>query len=413
MSSVAIIGSGIIGLCSAIELLKTGHSVTLFDRRVPCSEASRWNAGVMATSSLMPLNNPTLFRKIPNLLTGQIPGFKFDYGSSLETLIWALRFLANGRSNKFKQTVSELHQLIQFSRAKHEVLLNEIDSEKSLKRNGWIYLYRSEDQFRSSAPLKRLLTAYGVAHDILDGRKIHALEPELMPEFYRGLHITDTFSANPSEITNLYLDYVKKLGGIILKQEILAISHEKSQQRLQSNKGDCGVFDHVVIAAGPWSNKLLKPLGRLLPMAVERGYLQTFSLKNNASINRPLYDVANGYVMSPRPGGIQISSGTELTSVGSPPSYSQIDTVIENVRTTLPVAAPTMDSPVIGNRPTLTDSKPAIGPVRGHSGLWLACGHQHIGFGTSAGTGHLLASQINKTATEIDHRPYLPSRFGI
>ena len=46
-----VIGAGIVGICTALALQARGHAVALIDRDDPAGKASRWNAGVLATSS--------------------------------------------------------------------------------------------------------------------------------------------------------------------------------------------------------------------------------------------------------------------------------------------------------------------------------------------------------------------------
>ena len=55
---IAVLGAGIVGVCSALELRRRGADVTLFDRKDPGLETSYGNAGVLARSSFMPYNNP-------------------------------------------------------------------------------------------------------------------------------------------------------------------------------------------------------------------------------------------------------------------------------------------------------------------------------------------------------------------
>ena len=62
MKKIVIIGSGIVGICTGIELINRGFSVTLIDPNEPGSQTSYGNAGVLTDSSLMIINNPHLFR---------------------------------------------------------------------------------------------------------------------------------------------------------------------------------------------------------------------------------------------------------------------------------------------------------------------------------------------------------------
>jgi D-amino-acid dehydrogenase len=48
----------------------------------------------------------------------------------------------------------------------------------------------------------------------------------------------------------------------------------------------------------------------------------------------------------------------------------------------------------------------------GQAGVWLALGHQHIGFSTGPGSGELLAALMLGEAPPIDPSPFSARRFG-
>ena len=62
--SIVVIGGGIVGVCTALELQRTGNNVTLIDRKKPGRETSYGNAGVLSESSVMVINNPSLLKKL-------------------------------------------------------------------------------------------------------------------------------------------------------------------------------------------------------------------------------------------------------------------------------------------------------------------------------------------------------------
>jgi D-amino-acid dehydrogenase len=144
----------------------------------------------------------------------------------------------------------------------------------------------------------------------------------------------------------------------------------------------------------------------------ERGYLRRVAPVGNAGLERPVYDTAGGIVLSPRPGGIQISTGTELCLPGAPKRARQAREALERARLLLPLGEQIgpLES---AERPTLPDTLPAIGPLAGAPGVWLATGHQHIGFSTSAGTGELIAEGIAGAALPGWAAPFAPARFGL
>src|SRR5581483_10632368 len=47
---------------------------------------------------------------------------------------------------------------------------------------------------------------------------------------------------------------------------------------------------HVVVALGPWSAELLRPLGYRVPLAFERGYHREFKPNAARQLRRPIHD---------------------------------------------------------------------------------------------------------------------------
>ena len=68
MKSIAVVGAGIVGVCSAFFLQKSGFKVTLFDKEDPGTMTSFGHACTFADYANIPVNSPELFRKIPSML---------------------------------------------------------------------------------------------------------------------------------------------------------------------------------------------------------------------------------------------------------------------------------------------------------------------------------------------------------
>src|SRR5207302_6447451 len=89
---------------------------------------------------------------------------------------------------------------------------------------------------------------------------------------------------------------------------------------------------HVVVALGPWSAELLRPLGYRVPLAFERGYHQHFEPNPARKLLRPIHDAEGAFLMTPMEQGIRVTSGVELTARDAPSSFVQLDAVVKVAR---------------------------------------------------------------------------------
>lgn len=411
--SVAVLGAGMVGVASALALQQKGFQVSLLDRRAPGEETSYGNAGVIARSSLMPFNNPGLFGQLPALLKNQGASFRYRPQFLLHNLGWATQFLANARAQVFQETTTALDSLIRLSMAEHAQLLRASGAAHRMRDNGWLFLYRQAAAFAGGALARERMAHFGVATEVLERDHIRQLEPALNPIFERALWIKDTWSVDsPGAVVKAYAELFRKQGGQILQARLKALQPlAGSRWRVVGDAGGAVEVDRVVVALGPWSRDFLATLGVKVPMAYERGYHMHFAAPVACNISRPVYDTAGAYVMSPMEQGLRITSGVELTDLDAAPNPLQLDLAEAAARQAIDLGERLEPTPWLGRRPTLPDSRPIIGAMPGQRNLWLAFGHQHIGFSTGPGTGAILAALMAGEAAPIDATPFRAERF--
>jgi D-amino-acid dehydrogenase len=165
-----------------------------------------------------------------------------------------------------------------------------------------------------------------------------------------------------------------------------------------------------VVALGPWSADLLRPLGYRVPLAFERGYHQEFKPNPARSLSRPIHDADGSFVMTPMENGIRVSSGVELTARDAASSVAQLKAVVPLARGVAEFGE-AVGEVWRGARPTLPDSLPMIGAAPNHRGLWLAFGHQHIGFTTGPATGAAIGAMIAGRSPSFDVAAFAPGRY--
>ena len=413
--TIAILGAGMVGVSCALELQRRGHDITLYDRGLPGRETSYGNAGVIARSSLMPFNHPGIWAQLPKLLGNRTAGFRYDPAFLLRNLPWATGFLARARKRVFDETTRALDELIRLSTREHLRLLAEAGAQHHLRTNGWLFLYRNEAGFAASRLARDTYDRFGIATQTLHPAELSDLEPHLKPIFPRALWIQDSCSVDsPGDVVAAYARLFVARGGHIRQARITGMqrSHTGHGWQLTQDNASVHTATQVVVALGPWSGDFLRDsLGLSVPMAYERGYHMHYDAAAGATLNRPIYDTAGAYVLSPTAHGLRLSTGVQLSARDAPPDLVQLQLAEHAARDAFALGPRRDPQAWLGSRPTLPDSRPVIGACPGHAGMWLAFGHQHIGFGTGPGTATLLGALMAGETAPIDASPFGPSRF--
>ena len=408
-ADVVVLGAGIVGVSAAYAVRQRGLSVILVDRREPGSETSYGNAGILSSGSISPLNNPSLWSALPKYLTNRHAALRWNPGWSIRNADWVIRFLANATASRLRPRATALHGLIGASLKLHREWIVKAEAAQRIRETGWLKAWRS-DAVAAAKQEQALLTEYGIESRLLDRQAISALEPSILPVYTVGLLHTQTASVDsPGAVVKAYARMFTGAGGEIRQSDIKAVVPEDNGWRVVLADGGISARD-VVVALGPWSADLLRPLGYRVPLAYERGYHREFKPNPARSLQRPIHDAEGSFLMTPMENGIRVTSGVELTDRDAPSSFAQLDQVVPLARGVVEFGEAVGD-PWRGARPTLPDSLPMIGPAPRHAGLWLAFGNQHIGFTTGPATGAAIAAMIGGAPPPFDATAFAPSRY--
>ena len=68
MRNVAVVGAGIVGMCAAAYLQRSGVQVTVFDPTDPGKSCSYGNAGGLSPGSCIPVAYPGIIKQVPKWL---------------------------------------------------------------------------------------------------------------------------------------------------------------------------------------------------------------------------------------------------------------------------------------------------------------------------------------------------------
>jgi len=406
---VAVLGAGIVGVSAGIAARQRGLSVVVIDRREPGSETSYGNAGILSSGSILPLNKPSLWSALPGYLANTSAALRWDPLWVMRNLDWVVRFLGNTVPSRTRPRAAALHGLIGASLKLHREWIVKANAAQRIRETGWLKAWRN-DATEAAKQEQAFLAEFGIKSELLDRQAISALEPDIVPVYKTGLLHTQTASVDsPGAVTKAYARMFSAAGGEVRQSEIKTIEPQGDGWRIVVGDGAVSAR-HVVVALGPWSADILRPLGYRVPLAVERGYHLEFTPNPARSLQRPIHDAEGGFLMTPMENGIRVTSGVELTDRDAPSSFAQLDMVVPMARGVVEFGS-AVGEPWRGARPTLPDSLPVIGKAPRHQGLWLAFGNQHIGFTTGPATGSAIAAMIAGEAPSFDVAPFAPSRY--
>src|SRR6202521_11831 len=364
-ADVIVLGAGIVGVSAGHAVRRRGLSVILVDRREPGSETSYGNAGILSSGSILPLNKPSLFKALPAYLTNRHAALRWDPAWAVRNIDWIVPFLANATPSRVKPRAAALHGLIGASLKLHREWIVKADAAQRIRETGWLKAWRS-DAVAAAKAEQAFLAEYGIESRLLDRQDISALEPTILPVYKVGLLHTQTASVDsPGAVVKAYARMFAGSGGEIRQSDIKAIVPDGEGWRVVLADGAVSAR-HIVVALGPWSADLLRPLGYRVPLAFERGYHREFKPNPARSLQRPIHDAEGSFLMTPMEQGIRVTTGVELTSRDAPSSFAQLDQVVPVARGVVEFGEAVGES-WRGARPTLPDSLPMIGPAPRHS----------------------------------------------
>jgi D-amino-acid dehydrogenase len=108
IKEIIVIGSGIIGVNIALQLLRRGQKVTLIEKNEPSMGSPYGPAGHIATEAIFPMPSPFLLPQIPAMLLNPNGPLVVKASFMLRFIPWAFKFLLKCRKRSFSQGTEAL-----------------------------------------------------------------------------------------------------------------------------------------------------------------------------------------------------------------------------------------------------------------------------------------------------------------
>jgi glycine/D-amino acid oxidase-like deaminating enzyme len=413
-NSIAIIGAGVVGLCSAIELQQAGFQVCLFDKNGIGESCSKGNAGHFATEQVFPLAEASLLPQMPKLLLDPMGPLRISPRYLIKALPWFMRFVWNMRPSRFNKNKLALKALNHQALPAWQALLACTQGDGFIKFNGSLLTFESDDLSAAKAQQAKY-QAEGVSVKLLSRNELDALQPHLSPVIKHALYFDKVaHTISPYQLSQHLYEYAKALGVKFVAEHVSAITATNEQVTVSCNVNSYQ-FSHSLLCAGAFSKTLCQQLGYKVPLDTERGYHYMVSSKVMPLM--PVVSFEKKFILTPMEEGLRLAGTVEFAGLNAKANYQRADMLLtlgKSIWPNLEDDKQNEEKRWMGFRPTLPDSLPVIGQAPNHPRVFFNFGHQHLGLTLAAISAKLISNAVTQSpnSNAIDLSPYSIKRFN-
>jgi D-amino-acid dehydrogenase len=410
---IAVVGTGIIGACTAAWLQRDGHQITFVDPLEPGEACSFGNAGSLSPSACLPVGMPHMWRKVPKWLLDPLGPLTIHAPYALRVLPWVLRMLRHSSPQEVTRIATALMTLLRPIFSCYEPLLAHAQAESLVRRSGCLYVYSSREaaaQWKWGMQLRRSL---GVQLVDVERDELDALEPDLKGQFRFGILAPENGSTlDPSELVKALCRQSLRDGAQHDHRRVVGFERQGRQVTgLRMDQSDPLAVDGVVVAAGAWSGQLAAQLGNRVPLETQRGYHVTVR-SNNLQLRHTVMASENNLMVNPMAMGLRLAGTVEFAGLQRAPNYQRAQALLRQGKQLFPHLDTTEVTQWMGHRPCMPDSLPVIDRASHADNAWLAFGHGHMGMCMGAATGREVAHLVAGRTAQIDLSPFRATRFS-
>ncbi len=407
---IAVVGAGVVGLATAVRLRREGYRVSLFDPQEPGSQTSSGNAGLIMTAQISPLSSPGLWRQLPGMLSNREGPLVMRWQHTPRLTPWLTRFLSNSRWSRYERIAQALTPLVTQSLDSWLTLVGPHEGSRLFRRDGLLYVFRHRKNFVAGKKEVEFRRRYGVPGEVIPPEELRQMEPALAPNLAGGVlypesgHCTDL-----ANLTAALISSFRQGGGELRRTDVKQLLPSSLGVKLVTPEGEMAV-DEVVVAAGIWSPKLVKPFGVRSMLAAERGY-HLMLTQPGITLRRPIGAGDDKFIITPMTRGIRLAGTAEFAPVNAPPDWRRSDILLGLAQRLFPeIDGEETATKWMGPRPSTPDLLPLIGRTPKNHRIICAFGHSHLGLTLGAVTAEKVSDIIaGRQVTDIE--ALKPDRF--
>jgi D-amino-acid dehydrogenase len=419
VTSVLVIGGGIIGLCTAYELTKQGVSVTVLNAGSPTDGCSIGNAGMVVPSHFAPMASPGMVKLGLKMMTDPRSPFGFSEPWDPAVAAWSFHFLKNANSKHVHRTQGVICALNQASKALYQAYQTELTTDFGLNTDGLLMICRTFAALEHEAEVMKEAGELGLKTALLSADETQALYPDVEVSCVGSVHFLDDAQLSPAALIPALRTAIAQQGGVIHDHHRVDRITRQGRQIIGVTCTNDASFaaDEYVVATGAWTGALAAKLGLNIPILAGKGY--------GFTMERPRLGVAailteDRVAVSPMLNGMRVTGTMEIGRVSDGINYRRLEGIYAAVPRYFPglaedvaaVAASGTHRIWQGSRPCPADGLPVMGRPRRYQNLTLASGHGMMGLSLGPISGRLAAQAVTGQTPEISLDLMHPDRFN-
>ena len=421
MQPVVVVGGGVIGLCTAFALHQRGVPVTVLDAGPAEHAASHVNAGWVVPTLAEPVPAPGLMATSLRWMLRSDSPLYIRPRLDPAFLRWTLHFWRRCNARDFLAGTEATAAFGARSLSLYDDM-RAAGVRYEEHRDGLLFAYRTpralEHDYAALEPVRRF--GFEIS-PIMSGDDLRALEPSLAAAVSGGYWLPRERSLRPDTLVRGLIDYLRQ-GGVEVRQATPVTGIETTGKRAGAvfAGGERIPAATVIVAAGAWTPRLLKPLRVAVPIEAGKGY--SIDLRPPPAlphpVSRPLYLHETRVAITPLDGMIRLAGTMELSGLNHDLRPERVAAVARSAGWAIegwPEHTPTSGPGALvwtGPRPMTPDGLPVIGWLPGYTNLAVASGHAMLGVTLAPATGEAVAEMVTTGRAPDIIAPFDPARFA-
>jgi len=412
--SIAIIGGGVIGLCTAYYALRKGHRVTVIERG-PAGHDScvLGSAGMIVPSHFVPLAAPGMVATGLRMMANPASPFYIRPRLDAGLLRWGWKFCRAATAAHVELAAPLLRDLSLASRLCFEELESGLPGDFGLVKKGLLMFCKTERALEEEAHVARMANRLGIPAEILDATQAARLEPAIRLDVAGAVYFPQDCHLPPERFVAALARALEKGGAKFLwSTEVTRWTVAGGRIEAVQTTRDPVSADEYVLAGGAWSANILKPLKLRLPLEAGKGY--SLTLPAPKALPQICSILAEARVaVTPMGASLRFGGTMEMAGLDQTINPRRVEGIIQSISKYFPEFGPEDFQgikPWCGLRPCAPDGLPYLGRFARYANLSVATGHGMMGLSLGPITGKLMAQILSDEAPVIDLSYLRPER---